>query len=219
MEDMKELEKKVYLSMFDDGLWDIYFGMMLLGMGIGSYVRNIFESLGLPEMIVSFLFPGLAIVVLVAGKALIVRPRIGLVKFSPERMRKMAFAKLALSILIVVSIVATAGLWYLGSSGFHPSQGSIEDLFLGPLMISLIVFIPLVLIGFFLKFERMYVIATLFGLSMFLGESARAFGAGELPGDVGMSIAGLAVLLFGVQYLLKFLEKYPIIRGEKHGHE
>jgi len=32
--DLKELEKKAWRSTFQDGLWDIYFGLLIFGMGI-----------------------------------------------------------------------------------------------------------------------------------------------------------------------------------------
>ena len=32
---LKEVEKKIFASYFNDGLWDIYGGLLLLGFGLG----------------------------------------------------------------------------------------------------------------------------------------------------------------------------------------
>lgn len=32
--DLRELEKKAWKSTFQDGLWDIYFGLLFMGMGL-----------------------------------------------------------------------------------------------------------------------------------------------------------------------------------------
>ena len=45
--DLKELEKKVYRSTFQDGIWDIFVGMIFLAF---SFIP-ITGQLGLPELI------------------------------------------------------------------------------------------------------------------------------------------------------------------------
>lgn len=38
--ELKEIEKKAYKSVFQDGLWDIYFGILVLGWGLSAVVKH-----------------------------------------------------------------------------------------------------------------------------------------------------------------------------------
>jgi len=42
---LKELERKAWRSVFQDGLWDIFLGLLLLAMAIGALLSDI----GVPE--------------------------------------------------------------------------------------------------------------------------------------------------------------------------
>ena len=41
--DLKSLEKKAYRSVFNDGLWDLFIGMLILNFGLGSLFDIIFD--------------------------------------------------------------------------------------------------------------------------------------------------------------------------------
>ncbi len=75
---LKELEKKAYKSTFQDGLWDIQLGLIILGIALNAFIRNDY-----------FLIPYYAVIIVIfmAAKKFIIVPRIGLVKFGKERKR------------------------------------------------------------------------------------------------------------------------------------
>ncbi|MFW9872823.1 MAG: hypothetical protein ACFFG0_06950 [Candidatus Thorarchaeota archaeon] len=51
--ELKKLEKKAYKSTFQDGIWDIFMGMILLNLGLGSLFIWIFN---LPEILNTIIF-------------------------------------------------------------------------------------------------------------------------------------------------------------------
>ena len=85
--DLKALERKAFRSTFQDGLWDLYFGCLLL---VNTFMFTFLENEQMP-----WLIPTLAFVLLAGsaalfwlGKKYITAPRLGHVKFGPERRKK-----------------------------------------------------------------------------------------------------------------------------------
>ena len=62
--DLKQLEQKAYRSTFQDGLWDIFTGVMILGMGMSALLKN----MGIPKPIHFLVFPFIALLIAYAGK-------------------------------------------------------------------------------------------------------------------------------------------------------
>ena len=89
---LKELERKAWRSVFQDGLWDIYLGLLLMALAIYALL----SKTKLPEAQQMVIYIGLmaaSMLVLWAGKRFITLPRMGRVKFGPRgktRRRKIA---------------------------------------------------------------------------------------------------------------------------------
>ena len=84
---LKELERKAWRSFFDDGLWDIYLGLLLALLGVSAFL----DRLELTEAVVMGIYIGLLIVVMLgmwAAKRFITVPRLGRVKFGAERQKR-----------------------------------------------------------------------------------------------------------------------------------
>ena len=73
--DLKAIERKAYLSYFEDGLWDMVVGLFILCFGIDMATGSPSSSFVLP----SVMLVGWAI------KKSITYPRIGYVRFAPAR--------------------------------------------------------------------------------------------------------------------------------------
>ncbi|PXF61074.1 MAG: hypothetical protein C4B59_05805 [Candidatus Methanogaster sp.] len=78
--DLKELEKKAWTSIFEDGIADIGLGLLLTVATICQIFNE--SSLYLYSL---FIVPALFIII---AKRYITAPRMGVVKFSRERTRK-----------------------------------------------------------------------------------------------------------------------------------
>ena len=79
--DLKKIESKVWTSYFKDGLWDIFFGLMLLTMGLRTLTDNVLFTFGMLA----------AVLVHILGKRWITVPRLGVVRFSETRRKKRSF--------------------------------------------------------------------------------------------------------------------------------
>jgi hypothetical protein len=42
---LKEIEKKAWASYFEDGLWDIFMDLLMLGMGLRTLTDNVWYTL------------------------------------------------------------------------------------------------------------------------------------------------------------------------------
>jgi hypothetical protein len=211
---LKELERKAFRSTYQDGLWDVQLGLIVICMGFfifrpddGYGPRNIFM------MLLAFL---LANLVFWAGKKFVTVPRMGQVSFGPLRKQKKKTLAIIMGVIVLVQVgfvLLTAVGWLNAGFGAKLSSllggGSLErmlvaavaSLFVGPAMI---------LIAFFNDFERGYYIAILMALAVFL---MILFNQPIYPILIGALILAPGVMLF-----VRFLRKYPLHR-EAAEHE
>ena len=102
---IKDLEKKVWISTFQDGFWDIYFGLIIMGLGLAPLGR----FLGLPETIgvlmLIFSWNMGAVFIFILGKIYISRPRIGFVKFGQIRKKRNKILAVFLSINVGLTVI------------------------------------------------------------------------------------------------------------------
>ncbi|MDH5684620.1 MAG: hypothetical protein OEZ20_09175, partial [candidate division WOR-3 bacterium] len=82
--DLKEMEKKAWRTYFGDGIWDIYLGLIFIGMGFLA----VLDKIGASELLrygQFGLLMSLGIIILTIGKKKITIPRLGYVEFGPKR--------------------------------------------------------------------------------------------------------------------------------------
>jgi len=202
--DLKALEKKAWRSVFQDGIWDIYFGLLFLGLAVASF-GDIF---GLPSelgsMIIILCWNSITVLFLILGKKFITIPRIGFVKFGTKRKK---LKKRMLGFLIFNLILAFLFLFVNLSGIFERLNigGLIEPLVVGLLLIT----IPLSILAYFLEFHRLYIYAILFGLGFFNSELLFPLVGSPLDLFLSQGLIGIIVILIGSVFLIQFLRKYP----------
>ena len=96
--DLKEIEKKAFTSYFHDGMWDLYGGLILLGFGITMLTG--WDYLMFAVVVI-------AMVPLLIRKRIVI-PRLGIVKFSPERQARTK--KSILAAMITLTFTALLGM-------------------------------------------------------------------------------------------------------------
>ena len=201
---LKDLEKRAWRSAYQDGIWDIYFGLLILGLGIAPFG----DSFGLPaeigSMIIVICCNSIAVLFLILGKKFITIPRIGFVKFGAKRkkLKKRLLAFLVFNILLafLFLFVNLSGIFDWLNIG-----GLIEPLAIGLLIIT----IPLSILAYFLEYHRLYVYAIFFGLGFFISELLFPFVGSPLDLFFSMGLVGLIVFFIGLLHLIQFLRKYP----------
>ena len=202
---LKELERKAWRSVFQDGLWDIYLGLLLMALAIYALL----SKTKLPEaqqMVIYIGLMALSMLVLWAGKRFITLPRMGRVKFGPrgKTRRRKAAVLLAISVLVgaLVFIVTSLGL-----------EGNLSD----GLPLHLVVpaawaLNMLVLFGlgaYFLDYDRLYLIGVLYALAVPLLIWLDEF-AGIKLGFIALAVPAGIILIVGLVVLVRFLRDYPL---------
>lgn len=207
--DLKELEKKAYKSTFQDGLWDIYFGILVLGWGLSAFVNH---ELDVPKASVFVITPILAFLVLWVGKTILTIPRMGLVQFGEKR--KKAAQKL-LILGLVVFIIAIS-FYILTISRLLPQ---LQNKYLSAFKIGAFFIVVLWLIAYYLDFSRLFYFAVLFALCFPLAELFYNYFGTPLDELLTFGITGLVILTVGLINLIRFLQKYPKYQPEVIEHE
>jgi len=207
---LKELERQAFRSTYQDGLWDLYFGLIVICMSIFVYRPASGYSplnivLALSAMAVSYsLFW--------AGKKFITLPRMGQVRFGAQRQKRKRTLIIVLSVVVLIQVVFLSFqllAWAnpevgAGFNSLLPNRNvmdlvvaSVGALFVGPSMI---------LIAYFIDFPRGYFIAILIALAVFLMI--------YLNQPVYPIIIGTLIALPGLVLFVRFLHQYPLRRME-----
>jgi hypothetical protein len=189
--DLRDAERKLYLSYFDDGVLDFLSGLPVLMFGLGM----IFDS-GL-----FFLFTFLPLVLYLPLKQAITLPRLGFVRFTPQRRRKISAGLLVMVAAGIAAFVLVLVAW----AGF---QGRGLDLRGLMMEYGLLVFGAIVASGFLLM-------SFLFGVRRFAGYAAVVFagwvGSSLLSAQEGLpvALAGALVSLSGLWIMARFMAGAP----------
>ncbi len=199
--DLKALEKKAFRSTYEDGLWDIFFGMIFLGLGI---LWTFSFSNILIGFIIQIIISISAVILLKLLKKYITTPRLGNVKFSEKRKVKKIRLKIFLVIFVVINIIVLI-LTINNLFKLIDLEGIYVLLIIGVCFVS----IPFIIVAYFLDFKRLYFIAIMGGFCFFI------FGIlDEILGNPWSSIfsfvlLGIGVIIWGVILFYKFLNTYP----------
>jgi uncharacterized membrane protein YidH (DUF202 family) len=209
--DLKAIERKAFRATHQDGLWDIYIGGVVLSMSILAYST---DSDAVPLVRFGLYLLGLGAFWLIfwAGKKFITTPRLGQVKFGPQRRRRkrtLVTILVGIVLLQVILVALTILLWAnpewaarLGITGSDPDierllVATIGALFVGPSM---------VILAYFNDFTRGYYIAFILSLAVF---SLIWFGQ-----PVYLVVAALIIMIPGVVLFVRFLRQHPLPPAE-----
>jgi hypothetical protein len=205
--DLKQLERKAFRSTFQDGLWDIFLGLLLLNMGGGTLLGGSGMS-PLWSMVVLTVFAGLVLLVFWAGKKYITTPRIGSVEFGPQRKSKLKRVRAVLFLSVLMGVLTF--LW-----GWAAWSGRLPYL-LAELPIPAYVWAVQCLAVFsvaayFMDVTRFYLYGVLYALPFPLGILlARNT---DLSGIHSMALtfgsAGGIMVVIGVLLFIRFVRRHP----------
>jgi hypothetical protein len=207
---LREVEHKAFRATYQDGLWDVYFGLIVICMSIFVYRPASGYSplnilLALSAMAISYAF-------FWAGKKFITLPRMGQVEFGVRRKRRKLLMVSVLSGVVLVQVVFflyTLQVWMKPELGAAINrllpQREIMDLVVASIG-ALIIGPSMILVAYFRDFLRGYYIAVLIALAAFL---MIYLNQPVYPIIIGILIAAPGLVLF-----LRFLQKYPLQRKE-----
>jgi len=203
---LKEIERKAFRSTYEDGLWDIYFGLIVICMSI--FIYRPASGYSPMNIILAVLAMSVAYSLFWAGKKYITLPRMGQVRFGDIRRKKKTTMAVFLSVVVLVQLIVL-GLTTLG--WLNPEVGArvnsllkskdLMDLTVA-LIGSLFVVSGMTLTAYFSDFPRGYFIAAMMALAVFLMI--------YLNQPVYPILIGALMIIPGAVLFLRFLKKYPL---------
>jgi hypothetical protein len=198
---LKRAEQKVFRTIYNDGLWDIFLGCFFLVFAIAPYLSN---SLGDFWSSMVFLpFWGVVYILIWLIRKHTVTPRIGMVKFGMAR--KTRLARFGIVLLAVNSIALILGVVAALSVGKVPGQ--VFSIGLG-----IIFLVGFSIAAYFLDFNRLYVYGLLVGFSPFVGEWLWNKGYVSHHGfPVSFGISASIMILVGLIVFLRLLRENRVL--------
>ena len=191
-DELQTIQRKVYMKFFEDGVWDIFLGLFILGWGLsiltdGSYLPGV-------------VFVGLYFTVWGIKKWL-TYPRTGYVKFSSAS-RRVIKTRFVVLLTVVLLLGLLAGVLF--GIGTRPQW--LVDYF--PLIFNAMLAAIVCFAAYWAKTNRFYLHAAL----VFLGGVLHKWPG--IPWEFGFIGAGGIITLIGLGFLIRFLRKYPKVAQE-----
>jgi hypothetical protein len=199
---LKEIERKAYMSYHQDGLMDIFAGLYILGFGLGIFMQIIWDlgfGVIMPAILITTVLP-----IWIVAKRKITMPRIGYVNFGTRGANK-------LTVVFIGTMVA--GLFAFFAFTFATSQSGLRqwlDLIVqnGMLIVGLGSLAVCALFGYTMGLKRLYAYGLLAAISFVIGHFMDIF-----FGYIIMAL-GTTVMVVGFVLLTNFVRKYPL-KGDK----
>jgi hypothetical protein len=197
--DLKQIQRKAWRSLLQDGFLDISWGLSLLGLAVYYQL----SELGLPDSRSMFVFAGIEVVAVVvywAGFKFVSRPRLGRVRFGACGKAKQRKACVILAILMLAG-AALFGAWSVFSGSWAPPEAILGGRAGFCIALGLCTMVILSMVSYFMDFTRGYVIGAFYALGV--------TGALLLNSPLVPALAGAAAVLMGLVVLARFLRQYP----------
>ena len=211
---LKEIERKAFRFTYQDGLRDMYLGLIVVCMSI--FVYRPADGYSPTNIVLAISGILLANRLFWAGKMFITLPRMGQVRFGAARKQR----KITLAIILGVVILIQVGIVGLTTLAWiNPEVGTkVNDFFKARDLMDLVVaaigslFVgpSMILIAYFSDFPRGYYIAVMMSLAVFLMI--------YLNQPLYPIMIGGLIILPGLVLFVRFLKEYPLPR-EEASHE
>lgn len=204
--DLRGLERQAFRKFYEDGLFDLLLGLMMIGVSVGAVVQDWLDS----EWTSIAVMFGVA-VVLVTGfmvvRVRLLRPRLGEFRPGPTRRRRISATRLILLGSAVLGVVAFAVAGVAGGEGQAPPA---VEVWL-PVVWFLNATVVLGVMAYLLDVPRFYLYGVLFGLVGPLQIWPDALWDVRFPPALAFAIPATPILAIGAWKLVRFLKAYPVL--------
>lgn len=196
--DLEALEKRAWTSMFQDGLWEIIIGLMLLTMTLGITMDELGASDTMRQVITIPMF-FLGVPILYLGKKYMTIPRLGIVKFSDYREKR----KLRMLQIMLAGFISTLMIWGAMSLMDVPSA------LLGTVLVSTLIFVTFLTLANYFQYRRFYLIAALVAVGEPIIYSLREYTEVAHVGLIAFGIPAMICIIMGIAAMGQFRRRYP----------
>jgi hypothetical protein len=196
--DQKKTERRVFTSFFQAGIMEAFTGIFLLQLGFPA----LFSRSGFGDLESALLTLPIALILLIVVflvRRYVVVPRLGHVKFLPERRRRIS----KLVIVPVLTLIAGAIVGFI-----FTENASLRYIFVGQIPFILV---PIVVFGaaaYFLDMKRLYVYGAIVGLAFPLGKYLETVIGSRNTLPATILFAAFVFLGMATVFLVAFLRKY-----------
>jgi len=200
---LKEIERRAYMSYHQDGLLDIFSGVYILGFGLGIFLDIIWDF-GMGVIIIPGGLIAVALPIWIAAKRRITMPRIGFVNFGPGGTSKL------MAIFIGLAVAGLGVFFAFTLATFQSGSRQWLDLIFqnGMLIVGFGSLAICLLFGYSMGLKRLYAYGLMALVALVIGHFMGIFFAYIL-----MAL-GTTVMVTGVALLIDFVKKYPL-KGDK----
>jgi hypothetical protein len=188
--DLKQIQRKVYISYFQDGLWDILLGVLLVGWGL--MLTYDFVS------VIGGIWVAFYLIVL-GLKRWLTYPRAGYIKMAGARRQQIKMV-----ILGVVLFLAGLAVFFLFMTEMRPAWFSEYFMFMFGAMFAVVI----AMLGFWWRVARWYVYAVMVLIAFIAHQWL------EAPLNLAFIVPGVIIVIYGLGLLVRFLRRYPKHSGE-----
>jgi len=202
---LKEAERKAFRATLLDGLNDMLWGLTILSLAVSAILR---ESIDPPWAYLPLI--GVFVIgypIYFAAKARVVNPRMGLVKFAPNRRRKISRVRWFLIGLVVITVIVFL-IPFVNPGAPMTVKGPywLVDAIFGLAVILLFSFL-----AYALEQPRMYLYGVLLGLSLPFDVVLEHTTGWDFP--LGLFPVGIVMLVVGIVSFVRFLRDHPFPEG------
>lgn len=194
--DLKEIERKVYMSYSEDGLIDIAIGLVFLGWGISLVIG--------PSGLIGIL-PLLGLAIWYLGKRYLTVPRIGMIV--PNQKFENRTRNLTLFLLILGMLVLTVAIIGIANKGNLLAVYSL-------VLLGLVVAGGICVIALLLKANRLFIYAIALFVAFAGGDILDRYAADVDAFAASIILVSTLILLAGFVVLARFLRQYPLPEEE-----
>ena len=204
--DLRNLERSAFRRFYDDGIFDIYVGTMVLVMGMGALLSDEIGN----EVVSMLLLVGLALAItvpLLLWRRHLLRTRLGDFKPGPQRRRKIRSTRLVLLGSVVMGVVAFA----IAAAAFRSDTSEDVIGLVVPLLWFLNATIVFGAMGYLLDVPRFFAHGLIIGVAMPALIWPDVLWDMEVAPWLAFGVPGLLVAAIGVYKLAGFLHNYPLL--------
>jgi len=212
--DLKKIERKMTRSYYDDGLFDLQLGILLLATAVLFLVFPDWSGTTVQRMGLWFGIAMVGWVMFQSGKRYISIPRMGQVRpgtAGKARRRRTLIFMLVTFLFTVAAVVATA----LVGTGTLPASGlSNMGAYAMPATVAIFLVLLFGTLAVFLAYDRLFLIGLLFALPWLVAAAVEQATGSDISGLVFL-IASVIIILMGVITFVRFLRENPLPADEE----
>jgi len=196
--DQKQIERRVFTSFFQAGFIEAFTGIFLLQLGFPA----LFSRSGFGDWQSALLTLPIALLLLFVVflvRRFVIIPRLGRVKFLPERRRRIS----KFIIVPILTLIAGAIVGYI-----FTENASLRHVFVGQIPFILIPIIVFGAAAYFLNMKRLYVYGAIVGLVFPLGKYLETVIVSRNTLPLTILFTAFVFLGIAIVFLVSFLRKY-----------